>query len=285
MEIRQGWGRLAGTALVAAVMLASAWPAEADPGPAAGASLTYRIYVGGVLAVETDAALRLDQQGYDLDVSSRTRGMLDWLLGWSNRMVTQGLLAAAGPVPRLHRERGELRGKPRSVALDYRPGGQVDAVLDPQPETDDRDPVTADQRAGTEDILTAIVAVAESLAHGGGCAADRRIFDGRRRFDAVVTDGGMQALPPTTLGMFAGPARLCSATIRRIAGYARRPSDMDHPDYRHRPIQIWVAPVVAGGLPVPVRMEADSGLGSIVVHLTGAAPLLESPARELAQLP
>ncbi len=242
--------------------------ALAGPAHAGSAIARYDIYVGGLKAFEIEAGLSLTEGSYAMQIAGRTQGMAEWLVGFRSRVQTSGATSPTGLQPTRYHNDALLRGKPRAVTLDFPAGQPMRVSVVPPPEQDDRDPVTPAQRATAVDPLTAMVTALRHVASRGYCQQDVPVFDGRRRFDAVFQQGFTTTLGPTRLGMFAGEATHCILVMRQIAGYTRRAHDFNRPEDREQPIDIWLAPVVAGLPAIPVRVEVVLSLGSIVAHLT-----------------
>jgi hypothetical protein len=96
------------------------------------------------------------------------------------------------------------------------------------------------------------------------------VFDGRRRYDLQYEDRGIQELKRSTYSAFAGPARACRVKQHRIAGFSTDPTDGEKADEA----SIWIADVLPGAPPMPVRIELDSSWGYVYAHLaevTGSA--------------
>ena len=240
----------------------------ATPATAGSAIARYDIYVGGLKAFELEAGLSLTEVGYTMQITGRTHGMAEWLLGFRSRVHAEGEASPSGIRPQRYRNDALFRGKPRAITLDFPPGQPMVVSVTPPPEEDDRDPVTPAQRATAVDPLTAMVTALRHVASRGLCQQDIAVFDGRRRFDAVFQPGSVTTLGATRLGIFQGDATHCILTMRQIAGYTRRAHEFNRAEDREQPIDIWLAPVAAGLPAIPVRVEVVLTLGSIVAHLT-----------------
>jgi hypothetical protein len=96
-----------------------------------------------------------------------------------------------------------------------------------------------------------------------------KVFDGRRRFDVAVADGGQQTLRVSAYNLFHGPARRCEITLKPVGGF--RLSGRDLKAFpRH--MTIFLAPLAPDGRPVPVRIETETDLGALRLHLIDADP-------------
>ncbi len=256
-------------------------------------TLTYRVHVGGVAVLDARAELALTGDRYSVGVDAATDGFLGRMFPWETRSRSVGMIRPDGPTPLRHTQVSTLRGSPRNVTLEYDGRGGVRAEVTPPPQDDDREPVPDSLLRGTQDPLSGVVGVLLAGLRGEGCQRTVPVYDGRRRYDMLFADEGMRLVGASRNSVFAGTARQCRVSYTPIAGYNRKP---DSPFWRRGgggeeqrpPVDVWIAPVTPGGPPLPVRLETDSGLGSVVIHLTGATmdpqtaerPAVEPPAQK-----
>lgn len=284
-DMRQATGGAAGRrrsgSLLPAVLLASfLLPGMAG---AQGMRAAYQAHVGGMSPLKGQAELVMEAGRYSLRIDAETDGFVGRLLSWQSRVTSLGTLARGVPRPELYELSSLWRGEPRDVTLRYDARGGVQVTAVPPPEEDEREPVPDELQRGTLDPVTAMLAVMLGAAEGRGCAGTMPVYDGRRRYDMVFADLGMDRIAPSGYSAFSGAARRCQVTYKPIAGYSRKPPPSlmgqrlfarSEGDGEPRPpVEVWFAPVTEGGPPVPVRIETESGLGGVVVHLTGASPL------------
>jgi hypothetical protein len=274
---------------VAVLWLALAGPgAQAAPEPERAppalavhsATLTYQLYTAGLHPLDFSVELALEAGRYDVAVRGETKGLIDFFVRWVSHSVTEGQLLNHRPQPQLVRMLNRFHGTPRRVSIDYATGAPV-ASVEPPPTQDDRDPVTPEQQKGTIDPVSAVLDLAERVAHGEGCGATERVFDGRRRFDILVGDLGMQMLDRNSRSPYAGMAQVCDFTIDKIAGFNRRPStgsgyDTAQPEkvvYRS-----WSMPLLPGLPALPVRIRGEGSLGPFTLYLTSVVPGTPRPS-------
>lgn len=244
------------------------------PAAAAPITLGYDIYVGGLTVLSFDVRVELTPDGpYRVEAKGNTRGMIDWVVGWQTDNLSEGRMEKAAARPVAHHAVNLFRGSRRTVDLAFTPGQPVAATIVPSEEEDDRDPVPPALTIGAIDPLSALVETTLSFERGEKCARTLKLFDGRRRFDAIITDQGEEVLKPTRYGMYQGASTLCGMQIKRIAGYSRHQSDYDKPEDHDHVTQFWIARPVPELPPLPVRIEGKTGVGYWVVHLArvGAA--------------
>lgn len=260
------------TAALSGLLLAAGVPA-----PAAPLSATYRIHVGGVSVLEAQAVLTLTDRSYEVEVRAETGGFLGRLFPWQTRSHSTGAVTGDALAPARHTQTSIFRGKPRNVTLTYDGRGRVVAAVEPPPEEDDRPPVPEELRRATVDPLSGVLTALVAASQGNGCTRTVPVYDGRRRYDMTMRDWGMRPVSASRYSIFAGPARECRVTYTPVAGYSPRPPTTmfwkrdearDGGAVEDRPpVDLWIAPVVAGAPPIPVRVETDSALGAVVIHL------------------
>ncbi|MBP7336601.1 DUF3108 domain-containing protein [Niveispirillum sp.] len=249
--------------------LAAASPAIAQK--ADSLSLTYAVHVGGMHVLDADADMALGPDGYRAGLKMETDGFLGRVAQWKTDVRAQGHLSGPLPRPRQFTAHGSWRDQPRLTTVDYTPDGVPTLTLaDPEPEQD-REPVPADLRLGTVDPVSAIVAVLDQVAKKGDCNITVPVYDGRQRYDLVFATQGETVLEASSLSVYAGPATACSVQYKPLAGRWKenRSRDRDREGAKRKdvPVTLFIAPAVAGGPPVPVRLEMDSMLGAVKVHL------------------
>lgn len=247
-------------------------------GPVAAAemALTYSLHVGGVHVLDADARLGLGPDGYQAGMVMQTDGFLGQVAAWKTDIRAQGRWA--GPLPRPHRftAHGSWRDEPRLTTVDYTQDGLPTLTLaDPVPEKE-REPVPEDLRRDTVDPVSAVVAVLDRVAKQGDCDLTVPVYDGRQRYDLVFATAGETVLEASDLSIHAGRALSCTVRYKPLAGrwkQARpqrdRDRDREGAARKDTPVMLYIAPVADGGPPVPVRLEMDSPLGAVKLHLTG----------------
>jgi Protein of unknown function (DUF3108) len=204
----------------------------------------------------------------------RSSGLMGFFSGGDQVTQAEGTWHGTEPVPARFRLEGQWQGTPRQVVLDYAgPGQPLLRTLEPPIEAW-REPVPDPLRRGTVDTLSAIAKLSRTVARTGRCDAEAPVFDGRRRVDYTVRTAGVEQLPPE--GAFAGPALRCAFEGRVIAGMR---SDQDPDEARRpQPATAWLAEVLPGRPPLPVRIELPTRwLGRIRVVLAAIEPA--SPSR------
>ena len=259
--------RAAWAGLLAALFWLLAWPGGSSARAAEGYRLEmdYELYVGGFLLGRAGFQLQLGTRDYRIDAQGRSEGLIDRIVGFRSQASSQGQVLEGRPLPTLHRQDNSWFGEPRSVRLGFAAAGPQRIEVLPEAADDDRQPVPGDLLGGSIDPLSAALLAGIEVAPEGAATPCRfvlPIFDGRRRYDITFKPERWESIEGP---FFKGRARRCSALTRRIAGFSRNPwlPRTEEPEAGH----VWFARLAPATLPIVVRLEADIGLGSLVVHL------------------
>jgi hypothetical protein len=245
--------------------LLGASPPAAEMAPL---SLRYDVYARGfpVLSLE----FRLDESAvaYDVTGTVRARGVLGAVSDFTLRTESRGAVTGEELRPSMHDSASRARRKDRRAHLDFRRDGSVVAALTPADDPDHRLP-TAEQVVGSVDPLTAILTIGHVVAQSGSCQAKVAVYDGRRRYDLVLTDDGAERPDRLEHGK-AVELRRCALDIVKLAGFT---SDRNRPP-RTEHGKVWIMPPLRPGMPpLPARIEFHSDWGPITVQVapTGVA--------------
>jgi hypothetical protein len=231
--------------------------------------LRYEIYGSGFHLLSFDVTIAQGEEAYRINSAFRTRGLLDSVVGFLLRAEATGRVDAGRLKPTEYASFSKMRGKMRNTRIEYVEDGTVTAEVTP-PDKEKRTKVTPEQMVGTVDALTSTLIVGRALEQGGDCRQVIPVFDGRRRYDLQYEDRGIQELKKSSYSAFAGPARACRVKQHRISGFSTDPHDGEKTDEA----AIWIASVLPGAPPMPVRIELESSWGYVYVHLaevTGSA--------------
>jgi hypothetical protein len=253
-------------AAIFAIAASAAVPAAATS--ADRMNLVYQVYSGGFHILNFELELALAPERYDVTTRMRSAGFVGWFMSWKQDAGSQGLFGQDGVSPIRHRSEGEFRGRRRSVEIDY-DAGKVNAVrLDPPPQDDEgREEVSVERRREAMDPISAILSAIRRISAGQGCGGRLPVFDGRRRYDLVLTDRASHPTGAPQLAGAPGGRVQCDFVYDRIAGHERsQPSDPETKNKR----RIQSGRVFAernGTLIVPVRIEIDGDWGMTIAHL------------------
>jgi len=155
------------------------------------------------------------------------------------------------------------------VTLAYRPNGSVVITADP-PTVEASHAASAGLAERTVDPVTATMALIDHVVRQGECGGRLPIFDGTRRYDLVVSPVGESEVAPLAFSFYSGPARQCAVAVELLDGFNE--NDVRRGFY---PLanDLWLANVIEGVPPLPVRAIGRSSLGVMRLDLIDAKPI------------
>lgn len=268
--IRRRGGRLAGLFVAGAVGLAvAAAPSRADSPASTDAppvGLAYKLYVGGLNALSFDTRVALDDGGYDIRLQARTSGWIGSLWPFVLEGRADGTRGDNGVLRPERFATANVWGDngKRWVRMAYPAhDGPPEVTAEPEPSQDDRSVVPAEARTGTRDPISAIYGLI--LGRGEACAGTHQIFDGRRRYDVSAENLGPAQVPESSYAVYSGQATKCRIRIEKVTGFWEKyESKRRYPDT----VDVWLASVSDDLPPLPVRIQTDTLVGALRVHLT-----------------
>jgi hypothetical protein len=231
---------------------------------------SYRTYVAGLDLAEVETALRIGPRDYQMSFGFRTTGMAGFFFAGHQIATVNGAWRGDRAVPQRYAGQGSWRSGERIAVIDYDQGQPRVSQLVP-PADQDHEPVPEADQTNTIDSLSALMQLIRAVGDTGRCDTAVRTFDGRVAAAIEAHTVGEETLQPTSRSAFAGTALRCDFTARVVAGFRR---DGDPARDRH-PLHgsAWLAPVVAGGPPLPVRISFETRwFGDATMYLTAAGP-------------
>ncbi len=188
-------------------------------------------------------------------------------VSWKGVTSSYGLMTAAGPVPQNYTFRYATSEKHEAVEIRFQQRMVQDIIINPPAHPSARAvPITAADLQNVVDPLSAVILLSQARpSHfSGGDACNRRlpIFDGKIRYDLVLSPKGMRSIG--NAGKLHGTAYVCRVSYVPIAGHkAGKSSDAAA---GNTGIEIWLVPMPEAGLLVPyyVHVPTPAGTASMV---------------------
>jgi len=229
--------------------------------------LSYELWKGGFHALDLQAGLSQGGKDYSVKFVARTRGFIGWLYPYLLEGEADGKLNGAGPEPSQFATLARSGDDERRRAISYLGDGTLSTWSDP-PGTaeDDEEAVPETMRQDTLDPASAILAVIDAVAREGRCTGAYPVYDGARRYNLDVSLVGESALAPSRYSTYSGPATLCSVIVNKLSGFRDKAKRGGMPGV----INVWLAAVAGAKPAVPVRLEGQSDLGNLIIHLVDA---------------
>jgi Protein of unknown function (DUF3108) len=236
----------------------------AAPPATAPLSLSYTVSIRGFPLLVLDFRIAETVGTYSVSGVIRTSGVVDMVADFVMRSDSRGTIAADGLRPSLHETSSHWRNGQRGTHLEYATDGTVSAVVTPAETPGRPEPPlpTPQQTVGTLDPLSAIVAINREIIRTNSCAMRLPVFDGRRRYDLVLADDGVEQAAATADPT---PLRRCSIEVMKIAGFPEKDAHADHG-------RAWILAAGEGQRALPVRIEFDTKWGPITVRMAQTAP-------------
>jgi hypothetical protein len=254
------------TSIITAVCLTCLLALTSQSAQAKKIDLKYRVFVGGLEAGEVTLQINHGEDSYHVISEIRSLGLVDVLIKFRSNSFSKGRVINNIVSPTKHEAHNMWRGDPRSVVMSYNERGPHMVDVAPLPEDDDRLPVKEGMKLATIDALSAaLVTSLSAMSESNRCNMSVPIFDGRRRYNVHIKGEEEQAVEGP---IYSGDAYRCELKIERIAGHSRSPWMPQRDDESG---DIWFARLAPAWTPIPVRFEADIGMGSLVIHLVHAS--------------
>lgn len=269
-------GRASRKAAAAALLIAASSVGPAQAVEEAGlieadepVVLDYSIYFGGFHVLDARATLRAEDDTYEIEAEAQTEGFARWLFSWRGEARSAGRIADGRITPQVHRNWGDAGGSERLTELAYDGDGNVvDVYVDPERDPTKVHPLPEDAEVGTIDPLSLVIESSLRLSRGEVCDGRRAVFDGKRRYDVILTQIDETEIEPNSYSVYAGPAVACIMEYEQLGGHRLKRNKYEE---TARDRTIWVARPLSDGPVVPVRLRIETAYGMVMGHLTGMA--------------
>jgi hypothetical protein len=182
---------------------------------------------------------------------------------WKGGIESRGTLAATAPTPAGYKLSFKTKSKIGSVTLGFDNGGVKSiAILPSKPPHPDAVPVKPEHLKSVFDPMSSILV----MTHNNGknpCDRTIPIFDGKVRFNLVMSAKGEQRLKEEKPSGQPQELKICKVKYVPIAGY--KPKDFAKPWVDYDGMEIALRPVPAANLFVPYSVTIPTTLGSAVM--------------------
>jgi Protein of unknown function (DUF3108) len=239
----------------------------AAPSRATALKVDYRISLAGLPVGSADLAGRFEGSRYNMQVQARLMGLAGLFTGGGKGAATAaGAVASAQPVPASYTVTSRSWSEQRSVRMGLSAGNVVAVdITPPLEERPDRVPVKESHRHGVVDPVSALVMPMlgrGSLVDPAQCNRTIPVFDGAARFDVVLTFAETRTVDKPG---YHGPVLVCAARYVPISGHrAGRTVTKFMED--NRDMSVWLAPVEAAHVLVPLRISIKTMVGTSVIE-------------------
>jgi hypothetical protein len=235
-------------------------------------TLTYVGYLAGapvldlIATIEAPKGVVPPDGAYSVVADIATTGNFAKLYPYRQTLRSEGDIASGLPNPKAHSVRQVAWSRAYSVALAYGADGVVSITADP-PTLQSKKAEAEGYANNTIDPASAVVALSALFAERKNCGGRIAVFDGTRRFDLQLVQGGVIELNALPKSYYTGSAAQCQLTPSLKAGFQMNALAQDlYP----RAATLWLAPAVADFPSVPVRISATNAFGEMVLDLVAA---------------
>jgi len=254
-----GWG----AAIIISLFLPYAALAQAP----VSVHASYTTYAAGLEVADVDAGVSIGPRDYRMSLAYRTTGMAGFFVRGHQYDSVQGTWRGIRAAPERYVGQGAWHGTERLADIAYEHGQPRVRQLSP-PDEDPREPVPDSLRANSIDALSALIELIRTVSSTGRCDTAVRTYDGRRAVEIEAHTIGQEVLEPSSRSNFAGKALRCNFSGHMVAGFKVGGDRARESKPLHG--SAWLAPVVAGGPPLPVRMSFQTRwFGDATMELTG----------------
>jgi hypothetical protein len=199
-------------------------------------------------------------------LSMQYEGLINWLSHMDNQSDVRGHFAGADPVPDHYDSAGTAHGAYKTMQIAYRHGNPAIEQQTPFPDPS-RTTVPPGQTPGTIDDLSAIALLVHRVGDSSNCDGSLKLFDGRRLTALTAHTAGTETIRPSSRSRYGGSALRCDFEGTRTAGFLK--ADDEAQQRRPRRGSAWLASILPGAPPVPIRVTFDNNvLGSVTLYLT-----------------
>jgi Protein of unknown function (DUF3108) len=242
---------------------------------------SYTISFARIPVGEINATVVFGDSEYAISARARAGGVMKVLsVDGEGSFTTRGTIKDGHPVPINFTSKIVSNAETSDVAMVLDEGSVRELAATPPP-SQDRVPVTAANRRGIVDPLTALLfsaaASGETLSKDA-CRRTLPIFDGHQRYDLKLAFKRMDKV--TAEKGYAGPVAVCSISYEPIAGH-RASTPLVKYLSEGREMEMAFAPITGTRLLAPFRLSVVSMLANVMIDAnrfeTTAHPLDASP--------
>jgi hypothetical protein len=274
-------GRFSSLRIRGAIVIAAALAVLAAIGPACAQKLEarYAISMTGIRVGQSAWTVKMDAEHYSVSATGGSVDIINVLVRGEGSAEAAGDIKNGRLVPTSFSSSLVEDGQKIDLKMTME-DGVVTAVKDNGPPPGpDRVPLTQAHAQGVIDPLSALLIPNEgsdnTLAEVS-CNRTLAIFDGRRRYDLVLSFKRMETLRGKEKE-YAGRALVCNVILRPIAGHRADSMIMKYVADR-RDMEIYFAPITGTRFLAPLRLSVPTLIGTMAVQATSFEVTAMQPA-------
>jgi hypothetical protein len=262
------WNLLrASSIIVSVISLAIAMSVGSDDAPAQELAAQYAISMTGIPVGTSAWSVALNGDAYHTSASGSAAGILAILMTARGTVETSGKIRGGRLVPSSYRSDVVELGEKFELTMKLNEGVATDLEIDGPRPGPNRVPIADGDRRGIIDPLSALLI--PNLSVGGRLAPDTcnrtlPIFDGRRRFDLVMSFRRVDDLADRA---YEGAVLVCNLLVRPIAGH-RANSPITKYVVARQDMELTFASMRGTRFLAPFRLSVPTLVGTMVVQAT-----------------
>lgn len=222
----------------------------------------YRMSLGGLEVGRAALVIEVDDNSYIASGSGRLTGVVQAVSPGKGTAGARGVVARGTLGPRAFAMEAESDKKKEAIRLVMNGGGVAQmAVMPPVGASPDRVPVTDKDKKGIFDPMTAaliMVPGTDEPLSAKACERTLSIFDGRQRYDLVLSFERMEAVKAEK--GYAGPSVVCRVAYRPVSGHKPNRTAVKYM-MANKEMYVWLAPVAGTRMLVPFRAAVTTAIG------------------------
>lgn len=244
------------------VAIASPSARAAEPSWPADVAAHYKLYFNGFDVGSYNFESRFDGKGYAAQSSAQISALFG-AFKWRGDITSAGTLAKAKPRPNAYELSYKSKKKQVKVALSFDAAGVKSVQLTPnKPPSAESVPLKPEHYKNVYDPMSAILAISHPAA-GEPCRGKIPIFDGKARFDLVMSLKGREKISEKRPSGQPNEVVVCRVKYVPIAGH--KPKDFVNPWIDYNGIEIALRPIPSAGIYVPYKIQIPTTIGAAVV--------------------
>jgi hypothetical protein len=229
----------------------------------------YRVELAGFNLGDFRLTAKFHGPDYEMRGEARFSILQGLIYEWHGTTASTGKMTSAGPEPEMYALNFQGGDKGEQLRMTFADGAVNQIAIFPNKLPNARTiPVTKEQLEGVFDPMSGAFLYAHSDNPNGDlkvCDQTVPVFDGRQRFDLVLTPKKAVIIKQAGQAAYSGPAVICRVKFIPIAGYQPNNPGIVQLSQSDE-IEVWLVPLRGTAMYVPYRivMPTPVGYGSAV---------------------
>jgi len=242
----------------------------APPAPAfAQGRLHYLVTLAGIPIGKGNWVVEVMDGRFSAAASGVTTGLMRVLTKGEGTSASHGTSNDGDPLTAVYASTVKSRKQTDAVRVTLDRGNVKEFKADPPQDHDkERVPVTAEQRRGVLDPMTAslmrVPGVGSTIVPEA-CQRTLSIFDGRIRYNLRLAFKRMDKVKAQK--GYAGPVVVCSIYFSPLGGYIPSRLTIRYLEAQ-RDMEVWLAPIAGTRVVVPFRAQGPTPIGEAIMEAT-----------------